>query len=52
MLVTIAALGIVAGMIAATSAAKFPPYKAKLERLGGGLLISGFTLLAFAFPML
>ena len=51
MLVSIAALGIVSGIAAATGAARFPSYKAKLERLGGGLLISGLALLAFAFPM-
>ncbi len=51
MLVLIAALGIVAGIAAAAGAARFPAYKAGLERLGGGLLISGLALLALAFHM-
>ena len=52
MLVTFSALGMVLGIAAATSAARFPLHKARLERLGGGLLISSLALLALAFPML
>jgi len=46
------AAGIVAGAIAAIGAKSFPAYRIELERWGGALLLSGLTLIAFAFPFM
>ena len=51
MLVLLAALAIITGTAAATSAGRFPAHRGQLERVGSGLLIGGLALLGFAFPV-
>lgn len=42
---------VVLGAVAAMSAGNFPPHRARLERWGGALLLSGVALIALAFPI-
>jgi hypothetical protein len=43
-------VGVILGVAFAASAGSFPAQRANLERWGGMLLVSGITLIAFAFP--
>jgi hypothetical protein len=50
-LISIGAAGILSGLVATATAARFPAYRKRLEQWGSGLFVSGIALLAIAFPM-
>jgi hypothetical protein len=49
-LISIGAAGIISGLVATATAARFPAYRKRLEQWGGSLFVSGVALLAMAFP--
>jgi hypothetical protein len=51
-LISIGSAGIVSGLVATATAARFPAHRKRLEQWGGGLFVSGVAVLAMAFPML
>jgi len=51
-LVILGIIAIALGAIAALVAAKFPVRQTQLERWGGNLMVAGFAILGFSFPMI
>ncbi|MGE5537043.1 MAG: hypothetical protein ACM30I_00375 [Gemmatimonas sp.] len=51
MVMVLGLAAVVLGAVAAMSAGNFPPHRARLERWGGALLLSGVALIALAFPI-
>lgn len=51
-LAAIGSIGILAGLVTAAMAARFPPHRTRLEHWGGGLFLGGLVLVALGVPMI
>ncbi|MGH6967851.1 MAG: hypothetical protein ACREEN_01935 [Stellaceae bacterium] len=52
MFLILGVIALVLGAASALAATKFPVRQPQLERWGGDLLVAGFALLGFGFPMI
>lgn len=50
MLLVFSVIAIAIGVACATASERHPVQRRRLQRLAGGLLVSGFALLGFWFP--